>query len=84
MGKAPQTTVVQQQASPVPDPSPPVQPTASEVVQAGMDLRQQEMMKKNIKSTIKAGDTGGYKPAGGGKMAAGAGGNPFVAPQGKF
>ena len=65
MGKAPQTTVVQQQASPVPDPSPPVQPTASEVVQAGMDLRQQEMMKKNIKSTIKAGDTGGYKPAGG-------------------
>jgi hypothetical protein len=53
---------------------------AREAVQAGMDLRQQEMMKKNIRSTIKAGDTGGFKPV----KVKPAGGNPLVAPQGSF
>lgn len=81
MGKAPQQTIIQQQ--PIAEPTPPVTKTANEVVQAGMDLRQQELLKKNIRSTIKAGDTGGFKP---GNPAAvkPPGGNPFVAPQGKF
>lgn len=82
MGKAPQQTVIQQ--APVAAPAPPVTPNAAEVVQAGMDLRQQEMLKKNIRSTVKAGDTGGFKAAGAGKLAAPVGGNPFVSPQGKF
>lgn len=82
MGKAPQQTVIQQ--APIAEPAPPVTPSAAEVVQAGMDVRQQEMLKKNIRSTVKAGDTGGFKQAGGGKLAAPVGGNPFVSPQGKI
>lgn len=79
MGKkpAPQQPLIQ--AAPIPSPSPPVTNTAKEVVQAGMDLRQQEMLKKNIRSTVKAGDTGGY---GTGKKIKPAGGTPFVPPQG--
>lgn len=53
-------TVIQQ--APVAPAAPPVTQTANEVVQAGMDLRQQEMLKKNVRSTIKAGDTGGFQP----------------------
>ncbi len=48
------------QASLVPTPTPPISATATEVVQAGEDLRRQELMKKNIKRTIFAGDTGGW------------------------
>lgn len=68
----------------VAQPAPPVTASAQEVVQAGIDLRRQQLLKKGFKSTIKAGDSGGYRPGGGGKMAAGVGGNPFVPPQGKF
>jgi hypothetical protein len=62
MGKTPSSNTQVIQQAPVPEPAPPVTQTASEVVQAGMDLRRQEMMKKNIRSTVKAGDTGGFKP----------------------
>lgn len=44
----------------VDDPTSPVAPTAPEVLQASMDLRQQQLMKKGIKNTVKAGDTGGF------------------------
>lgn len=79
MGKRPQQTIIQQAPEPA-APSPPVQPTAAEVVQAGSDLRQQNMLRKNIRSTVRAGDNGGYR-VGGAKV--GVGGNPMVAPQGK-
>ena len=81
MGKSPAPTTVIQQA-PVAEPAPPVTATSAEVVQAGSDLRRQEMLKKSIRSTIKAGDTGGFNATG--KMPKPAGGNPFAAPQGKF
>lgn len=84
MGKRPQQTTIVQQAPPVPEAAPPVTPTATEVVKANMDLRQQQSARKGFKSTIHAGDSGGFRPGGGGKMASGVGGNPFVPPQGKF
>lgn len=61
--------------------TPPATRYSREAMQAGMDLRQQELMRKNIRSTVKAGDTGGFKrPA----TVRPAGGNPLVAPQGKY
>lgn len=59
MGKKPQQTVVDQ-APAVADPAPPVTPAAADVVQAGIDLRRQQLGKKGIRSTIEAGDNGGF------------------------
>ena len=86
MGKSPSPSPIAQ--APVAEPAPPVTTTSAEVLQANSDLRRQEMLKKSIRSTIKAGDTGGFSINGpkpmGGAMPKPAGGNPFVAPQGKF
>lgn len=81
MGKkpAPQQPLIQQ--APITPAAPPPTKTAQESAMSAMDLRQQEMLKKNIRSTVKAGDTGGFKmPA----TVKPAGGNPLVPPQGKF
>ena len=59
-------------AAPTPTPAPPVSMSNSDVVQAQKDIAQQELLKKNIKKTIYAGDTGGWKPQG----------NPFTKPPG--
>lgn len=64
MGKKPvQQQNTYMQAAPIPEPAPPVKNTAQEVVQAGMDLRQQEAMKKGLKKTTIAGETGGWRNA---------------------
>ena len=85
MGSKPSPPTIIQQA-PVPTPSPPVTQAASEVVQSKLDVAQQQLMRKNMKSTIRAGDTGGFRPPGmaPGKPFTPVGGNPFVAPQGTF
>jgi hypothetical protein len=49
------------QAAPTPVTAPPVTTSSAEVIQAQQDYAQQNMMKKSIKKTIMAGDTGGYK-----------------------
>jgi hypothetical protein len=36
--------------------------TSQDVIQAQQDVLQQEMLKKSIRKTIYAGDTGGFKP----------------------
>ena len=54
------SAIQQVQAAPVPTPAPPVTTTNAQVVQAQHDLAQQELLKKNIKKTVYAGDTGGY------------------------
>ncbi len=46
-------------------PAPPVTTSNKEVVQAGQEAMQQEMMKKSIRKTIYAGDTGGAGAGGG-------------------
>lgn len=79
MGKKPSPSPIA--SAPVPDAAPPVTNTAPEVMQAGQDLRQQTMLKKSIKRTIFAGDTGGFNP---GAKVNPAGGNPLVPPQGKL
>lgn len=48
--------------SPVPTPAPPVAPTNPEIVQAAEDIKQQELLRKSIKKTVFAGDTGGFRP----------------------
>jgi len=48
--------------APTATPTPPVTATSQEVIQAQQDVLQQEMLKKSIKKTIYAGDTGGFKP----------------------
>jgi hypothetical protein len=47
----------------VPGAVPPTSPNSAEVTQAQQDFLRQEMLKKSIKRTIFAGDTGGYTPA---------------------
>lgn len=66
-----------------PQAAPPVTESRKEVQQASSDVAQQELMKRSIRKTIHAGDTGGYKGAqafAAGNPAAGAGGS--VAQQG--
>ena len=55
--------------APVPSPSPPVEPNDPSVVAAEQDVAQQNLLKKSVKKTILAGDTGGFSPssAGAGK-----------------
>lgn len=50
------------ESAPVPTPAPPVTATNEEVIQAEQDTAQQNLIKKSVKKTIFAGDTGGYKP----------------------
>lgn len=52
------------QAAPVPLPAPPVTSSNREVIQAEQDNAMQNLMKKSVKKTIFAGDTGGYAPGG--------------------
>lgn len=47
---------------PVPTPAPPVTSDNPAVIQAEMDLAQQNLIKKSVAKTILAGDTGGYQP----------------------
>ncbi len=49
-------------AAPVPLPAPPVTAVAPAVIQAEHDLAQQNLLKKSVKKTVIAGDTGGYHP----------------------
>lgn len=49
-------------SAPIPTPAPPVTANSAEVIQAEQDTAQQNLMKKSVKNTIYAGDTGGYKP----------------------
>jgi hypothetical protein len=49
------------QAAPLPVAAPPVTTSSAEVIQAQQDIAQQNLMKKSIKKTVFAGDTGGYK-----------------------
>ena len=49
------------QSAPVPTPAPPVTASSAEVIQAEHDLAQQNLMKKSVKKTIFAGDSGGYQ-----------------------
>ena len=58
-GGAPAQQIAQ---APVPTPAPPVTATAAEVIQAEQDLAQQNLIKKSVKKTIMAGDTGGFVP----------------------
>lgn len=43
--------------------APPASLSSAEALQSQQDLRQQELMRKSIKKTIYAGDTGGFRPA---------------------
>ena len=51
-------------AAPTPTPAPPVTSSQAEVIQAEHDVAQQNLMKKSIKNTVYAGDTGGFKGPG--------------------
>lgn len=51
------------QQAPVPTPAPPVTANSAEVIQAEQDLAQQNLLKKSVKNTVHAGDTGGFNPA---------------------
>lgn len=51
----------------VPLPAKPAQPTNDAVIQAEQDVAQQNLLKKSVKKTILAGDTGGWRPDMGGK-----------------
>jgi len=48
-------------SAPVPTPAPPVTANSAEVIQAEQDTAQQNLIKKSVKNTILAGDTGGWK-----------------------
>ena len=49
------------ESAPVPTPAPPVTANSAEVLQAEQDVAQQNLLKKSVKKTILAGDTGGWK-----------------------
>ena len=50
------------QAAPVPTPAPPVTSSSAEVIQAENDFAKENLLKKSVKKTIFAGDTGGFLP----------------------
>lgn len=50
------------QSAPVPLPAPPVTENNQAVVQAEHDIAQANLLKKTVKKTIFAGDTGGWSP----------------------
>jgi hypothetical protein len=47
-------------SAPIPTPASPIGSAAAEVIAAEQDLAKQNLMKKSVKKTIFAGDTGGY------------------------
>lgn len=49
---------------PVPTPAPPVEPDNAASIQAEQDLAQQNLIKRSVKKTILAGDTGQYQGGG--------------------
>lgn len=51
------------QAAPVPLAAPPVSPNSTAVMQAEHDVAQANLLKKSVKKTIFAGDTGGFGAA---------------------
>ena len=51
------------EAAPVPLPAPPVTQNNAAVLKAEHDYAQQNLLKKSVKGTMLAGDTGGYSPA---------------------
>lgn len=63
--KMPKTPDIPIPAAPAPLPPPPPPPTQanSEVQQAEDDQRRQALTRKGMRSTLLAGDTGGYAPA---------------------
>jgi hypothetical protein len=69
---ADQAAVVAAQAT-----SSPTSASGADVLRAQMDLVQQEAMKKSIKKTIFAGDTGGFSPKSYGSAASGTAGAKF-------
>ncbi len=60
MGGAPSQPAQYIESAPVPTPAPPVTSTSKEVVEAEQDYARDNLLKKSIKKTILAGDTGGY------------------------
>ena len=48
------------QSAPVPTPAPPVTADNQSVIAAEQDMARQNLIKKSVKNTILAGDTGGY------------------------
>ena len=48
--------------APTPLPAPPVTSSDPSVIQAEHDLAQQNLLKKSVKKTVLAGDTGGWTP----------------------
>lgn len=56
----------------VPVPAAPITAAAPEVLAAEHDIAQQNLMKKSVKKTIYAGDTGGFNPMGSNPANAGA------------
>lgn len=59
--KAPADQAAQDQIPGVPAPTPPASVTSQDVIQAGIDLRQQEARKKGLKKSVVAGETGGWR-----------------------
>jgi len=58
-GSAPAQAIA---SAPVPLPAPPVTRTSADVLQAESEVAKENLLKKSIKKTIFAGDTGGYQP----------------------
>jgi hypothetical protein len=56
MGQKPKSSPSLTQVAPVTPPSPPVTQNSREVIEAGEDMRRQQMARKSVKNTIKAGD----------------------------
>ena len=50
------------ESAPVPTPAPAVSPNSTAVMQAERDYAQRNLLKKSVRKTIVAGDTGGYQP----------------------
>lgn len=51
------------QSAPVPTPAPPVTADNPAVIAAEQDYAHQNLLKKSVKHTMLAGDTGGWNPA---------------------
>jgi hypothetical protein len=62
MGDSPSTPAQQIASAPVPTPAPPVTAGDASVIQAENDVAQQNLIKKSVKRTMLAGDTGGFQP----------------------
>jgi len=76
LGKKPSSSAASAIDSlPVPTPQPPITPANAQVVQAEQDFAKASLLKKSVKRTILAGDTGGFRPG-----EAGYPGNPGPGP----